>query len=488
MKNKYIKIGLLTLVVTVSSQVSAQVKVGDNPQNVNSDAVLEIESTNKGMILPRIALEATTSANPMSAHVEGMKVYNTATTGDVTPGEYYNDGAQWVRIATGADIKTEPWYSQDTNTEATENTENIYQMGKVAIGRDEAVAGARLDVAGSATVGEGNTFLNDLEGLNSLAVGVDNHVGVRGFVAGFENTVSGANSFAVGAQNEVTGPTSVAMGTGSNASGTNSVAIGSHATASATNSVVLGGSNNTSSGINAFSGGSSAVASGDNAIAFGLGVTASSFAEIVLGKYNAITTGTGSSAVSADPLFQIGNGLDDEDRANALTILKNGNIGVANEAIAPTERLDVGSGNVRIRDINDNEGTATDKIVVADTDGVLKTLKAAMPKFFYMPSVEIPTHNTSTGILLTGTQTIDLYASYTEQFGFTGGVGQARSNNASTIPTIPADELDYFITYFDTDVFQNVAVSTEGVLTYSVKSDAVVTPKTFMNIVFKVRD
>src|SRR5690606_379071 len=292
-------------------------KIGDNNLIMNQNAVLDIESTNKGLLLPRLELTATDDFAPLTAHVEGMTVYNTATAGtapnNVTPGYYYNNGTQWVRIATGADIKTEPWYSQDTNTEATENTENIYQMGKVAIGRDEAVAGARLDVAGSATVGEGNTFLNDLEGLNSLAVGVDNHVGVRGFVAGFENTVSGANSFAVGAQNEVTGPTSVAMGTGSNASGTNSVAIGSHATASATNSVVLGGSNNTSSGINAFSGGSSAVASGDNAIAFGLGVTASSFAEIVLGKYNAITTGTGSSAVSADPLFQIGNGLDDED-------------------------------------------------------------------------------------------------------------------------------------------------------------------------------
>src|SRR5690606_22681362 len=56
-------------------------------------------------------------------------------------------------------------------------------------------------------------------------------------------------------------------------------------------------------------------------------------------------------------------------------------------------------------------------------------VKAAMPKFIYMPSVEIPTHNTSTGALLTGTQTINLYESYTEQFGFTGGVGQVRSNS-----------------------------------------------------------
>src|SRR5690554_2903573 len=363
-----------------TAQVSQQ-KIGQNPMTINPNAVLDIESNNKGLLLPRLALTATDNVAPLTAHVAGMTVYNTATNGDdetaVTPGYYYNDGTQWVRIVSSADMKTEPWYNQDTNTEATENTQNIYQMGKVAIGRDETVAGARLDVAGNVTVGEGNTFLNDIEGLNSLAVGMGNHVGVRGLVVGNDNTVTGVNSFAVGSENEVTGPNSIAMGAGSNATGTNSIAIGNYATASAANSVVLGGSNNTSSGLNAFSGGSSAVANGDNATAFGLNVTASSFAEIVLGKYNAITTGTVSSAVNTDPLFQIGNGLNDTGRANALTILKNGNVGIANEAIAPTERVDVGSGNVRVRDINTVAGTATDKIVVADTDGVLKTVEAS---------------------------------------------------------------------------------------------------------------
>src|SRR5690554_1748231 len=363
-----------------TAQVSQQ-KIGQNPMTINPNAVLDIESNNKGLLLPRLALTATDNVAPLTAHVAGMTVYNTATNGDdetaVTPGYYYNDGTQWVRIVSSADMKTEPWYNQDTNTEATENTQNIYQMGKVAIGRDETVAGARLDVAGNVTVGEGNTFLNDIEGLNSLAVGMGNHVGVRGLVVGNDNTVTGVNSFAVGSENEVTGPNSIAMGAGSNATGTNSIAIGNYATASAANSVVLGGSNNTSSGLNAFSGGSSAVANGDNATAFGLNVTASSFAEIVLGKYNAITTGTVSSAVNTDPLFQIGNGLNDTGRANALTILKNGNVGIANEAIAPTERVDVGSGNVRVRDINTVAGTTTDKIVVADADGVLKTITVA---------------------------------------------------------------------------------------------------------------
>lgn len=50
-----------------------------------------------------------------------------------------------------------------------------------------------------------------------------------------------------------------------------------------------------------------------------------------------------------------------------------GNVGVGTNV--PSERLDVGTGNVRIRDINGIAGNATtDKTVVADANGVLKTI------------------------------------------------------------------------------------------------------------------
>ncbi|MCW3160833.1 hypothetical protein [Chryseobacterium oryctis] len=109
-------------------------------------------------------------------------------------------------------------------------------------------------------------------------------------------------------------------------------------------------------------------ASGDYSASFGLASVASGKAEFVAGTFNAITTG--STAI-----LQVGNGADGA-RSNALTILKNGNIGT-DLAIAPTERLDIGSGNVRIRDINANTGTSGDKYVVADANGVLKTVTAS---------------------------------------------------------------------------------------------------------------
>jgi hypothetical protein len=83
-------------------QLNAQIKVGNNPKTINTNSIFEMESSNKGMLLPRLALTSTTSFAPLSAAIEGMTVYNTATTADVTPGIYYNDGKLWVRVVSDA--------------------------------------------------------------------------------------------------------------------------------------------------------------------------------------------------------------------------------------------------------------------------------------------------------------------------------------------------------------------------------------------------
>ncbi|HWK03249.1 MAG TPA: hypothetical protein VNS58_06440 [Puia sp.] len=93
---------LVAAILCQSARTFAQVKIGNNPTTINADAVLETESTNKGFLLPRIALTATNAASPLSANVAGMAVYNTATTGsapyNVSPGIYYNNGSGWVKL------------------------------------------------------------------------------------------------------------------------------------------------------------------------------------------------------------------------------------------------------------------------------------------------------------------------------------------------------------------------------------------------------
>lgn len=90
--------------VLFSALASAQVKIGGTDGTPNPNAMLEVEATNKGVLLPRVALTSTISFAPLSAHVQGMTVYNTATINDVVPGQYYNDGSKWSRIANSTDI------------------------------------------------------------------------------------------------------------------------------------------------------------------------------------------------------------------------------------------------------------------------------------------------------------------------------------------------------------------------------------------------
>ncbi|NOT50482.1 MAG: hypothetical protein HOP10_04300 [Chitinophagaceae bacterium] len=88
--------------MTYGTSLYAQIKVGNNPGNLNANAVLEIESSNKGLLLPRLALTSTTSPSPMNAFIHGMIVYNTATQNDIMPGMYYSDGVKWLKMIAGA--------------------------------------------------------------------------------------------------------------------------------------------------------------------------------------------------------------------------------------------------------------------------------------------------------------------------------------------------------------------------------------------------
>lgn len=87
----------LFVVMGIGSTLSAQIKIGDNPKSLNPDAMLEIESSNRGILFPRIALKSTSTATPLKRFTAGMVVYNTSSSNDLTPGLYYCDGTKWIR-------------------------------------------------------------------------------------------------------------------------------------------------------------------------------------------------------------------------------------------------------------------------------------------------------------------------------------------------------------------------------------------------------
>jgi hypothetical protein len=74
-----------------------------------ASAMLDVDATNKGLLIPRVALTATNLAGPIAAPATSLLVYNTATASAgataVSPGYYYNGGTpaapNWTRFSTG---------------------------------------------------------------------------------------------------------------------------------------------------------------------------------------------------------------------------------------------------------------------------------------------------------------------------------------------------------------------------------------------------
>lgn len=117
--------------------------------------------------------------------------------------------------------------------------------------------------------------------------------------------------------------------------------------------------------------------------------------------------------------------------------------------------------------------------------------------YFYAPSMVLPTVNAnlpSYASFSGSTFTINLYSAYGNEYGLAdSGTVATRSSlksaTSTTLPVLGASALEYFVIYFDNTVFDpnTITLSDSGILTYQVLPSAVVTDKTFMNIVFKIR-
>lgn len=89
------------------TNVAKSQNVGINATGSTPDATagLDIDFSNKGLLIPRVALTATNSAGPITTPTTSLLVYNTATAGsapnNVTPGYYFWTGTAWTRLSNG---------------------------------------------------------------------------------------------------------------------------------------------------------------------------------------------------------------------------------------------------------------------------------------------------------------------------------------------------------------------------------------------------
>lgn len=180
---KLIRLALFFLLFySLTTRVVAQVKIGDNPNNIETASLFELESTDKGFLPPRLPLNNITTWAPLAGTaVEGMVVYSDA--GALQDGFYYWDGTQWVRLSGAQDAE---WLDANLNgnslilarqAAAAGDTVVVTDDGRLGVGTvdltrgDVVISGAfRNQPSGNAniTILSNNAFAQDIGGKIAL--------------------------------------------------------------------------------------------------------------------------------------------------------------------------------------------------------------------------------------------------------------------------------------------------------------------------------
>jgi hypothetical protein len=197
---------------SIFSNVNAQqnVSISDVSATPDASSVLDISSTSKGLLIPRVALTATNLASPITLPATSMMVYNTATAGvspnNVIPGYYYNSGTptvpNWTRLANGPTNGTEWKLLGNSGTDAntnflgtidavdlvfrTNNTEKVRIMSGGNVGIGTATPYAKLNVAGNGTALSGNGII-----IGTIGASLNTNVAIGAETGRFELAFAG---------------------------------------------------------------------------------------------------------------------------------------------------------------------------------------------------------------------------------------------------------------------------------------------------------
>jgi Chaperone of endosialidase len=95
------RVGFLLIIIFISSLPikSQNIAITDNDgYSAHSSAMLDISSTSKGLLIPRVALISTISPIP-DPKIQGLLVWNTSTSGTYNkPGYYFWNGSNWEMV------------------------------------------------------------------------------------------------------------------------------------------------------------------------------------------------------------------------------------------------------------------------------------------------------------------------------------------------------------------------------------------------------
>ncbi len=270
-----------------------------------------------------------------------------------------NEASANNTVALGTNVTASGDYAIAMGQNTTASGENSTTFGRntEAIGANSVAMGRGTEAQGDFSFAFGDE--SEAQANNSIAMGNDAFATSDNAVAiGRDAFASGESAVAIGGGNEASGGFSTALGNGTEASGSFSTALGLNTEASGSRSIAMGqetlaswtaatamGSLSQASNFASTAMGDATEASGFTSTAMGDHTIASSRISTAIGSYN-IGGGSPSVWIDSDPLFEIGNGTLDTPRSNALTVLKNGNIGIGTHT--PQELLHIAGGRLRV--------------------------------------------------------------------------------------------------------------------------------------------
>ncbi|MEO7310428.1 MAG: FG-GAP repeat protein [Chitinophagaceae bacterium] len=181
--------------------------VGIGTTTPNSSAILDVQSSTKGILVPRIALTAANSATPVTAPADALLVYNTATAGTgsnaIVPGFYYwnTSAGRWSAMketVTTNSVGFGSWGDcsmnniSEYNPVVDANGAAGDQFGKsVSISGNYAIVGAEQDDVG-ANADQGSASIYQYIGTNWVFMQkITDATGAAGDLYGASVSISG---------------------------------------------------------------------------------------------------------------------------------------------------------------------------------------------------------------------------------------------------------------------------------------------------------
>lgn len=131
----FMKIFLNTFLIffVLFKTVTAQ-NVGINSSGAVPDnsAMLDVVSTDKGILIPRVNITDLNTAAPTTAPANSLLVFNT----NITSGEgyYFWDGTKWVKLLDSNSNSDQDWHEVGGTSAPNDINDNIFTQGNVGIG------------------------------------------------------------------------------------------------------------------------------------------------------------------------------------------------------------------------------------------------------------------------------------------------------------------------------------------------------------------